>query len=179
METERENAGRYVLLGEIARGACGIIYRARDLEMGRTVALKKFRHERLGAVARERFLREARLAARLDHPGIVPVYGFGLDGEHPFYTMPMLRGRPLSAALREGPAEIGEVLRVGFQVARALRICDGCPVRQQCLDFAVRSGEKDGIWGGTTPEERIRARRARNRHAVRRTWPEAPAARAS
>jgi len=68
---------------------------------------------------------------------------------------------------------------VSKQVSRALRICEGCPVRQQCLDFAVRSGEKDGIWGGTTPEERIRARRARNRHPARRTWQEAPAARAS
>ncbi len=65
------------------------------------------------------------------------------------------------------------------QVARALRICDGCQVRQQCLDFAMRSGEKDGIWGGTTPEDRVRVRRARNRHTVRRTWPEMPTARAS
>ena len=43
------------------------------------------------------------------------------------------------------------------QVTRALRICDGCPVRQQCLDFAMRTGESAGIWGGTTPEERVRA----------------------
>src|ERR1700747_642527 len=56
------------------------------------------------------------------------------------------------------------------QVARAMRICAGCTVRQQCLDFALRSGEKDGIWGGTTPEERIRDRRARNRRPARRAW---------
>jgi WhiB family redox-sensing transcriptional regulator len=49
------------------------------------------------------------------------------------------------------------------QISLALRICAGCAVRQHCLDFAMRSGEKDGIWGGTTPEERIRARRASNR----------------
>ena len=55
-------------------------------------------------------------------------------------------------------------------VARALRVCDGCPVRQQCLDYAMRSGEKDGIWGGTTPEERTRARRARSRRPAIRTW---------
>ncbi|HEX7160124.1 MAG TPA: WhiB family transcriptional regulator [Trebonia sp.] len=65
------------------------------------------------------------------------------------------------------------------QVALALRICAGCAVRQQCLDFAMRSGEKDGIWGGTTPEERIRARRARNRRPARQAWPEAPEMRAS
>jgi WhiB family transcriptional regulator, redox-sensing transcriptional regulator len=68
---------------------------------------------------------------------------------------------------------------VSKQVTRALRICDGCPVRQQCLDFAMQSGEKDGIWGGTTPEERIRARRTRNRRPALRTWPESPEVRAS
>jgi WhiB family redox-sensing transcriptional regulator len=44
------------------------------------------------------------------------------------------------------------------QTARALRVCAGCQVRQECLDFAMRTGEQDGIWGGTTPEERFRAR---------------------
>lgn len=56
------------------------------------------------------------------------------------------------------------------QVSRALLICDGCPVRRQCLDFAMQTGEKDGIWGGTTPEERTRARRARSRRPAIRTW---------
>jgi WhiB family redox-sensing transcriptional regulator len=65
------------------------------------------------------------------------------------------------------------------QVSRALRLCQGCTVRQHCLDFAMQSGEKEGIWGGTTPEERIRARRARNRQPAARTWQEAPEARAS
>ena len=65
------------------------------------------------------------------------------------------------------------------QVERAMRICADCTVRQQCLDFAIRSGEKDGIWGGTTPDERIRVRRARNRRPARRAWQEAPETRAS
>ena len=55
------------------------------------------------------------------------------------------------------------------QVARALRICDGCQVRQQCLEFAMRTGESHGIWGGTTPDDRARARRARTRRAARRS----------
>ena len=57
------------------------------------------------------------------------------------------------------------------QVTRALRICDGCQVRQQCLEFAVRTGESHGIWGGTTPDDRVRARRARTRRASRRPLP--------
>jgi len=44
--------------------------------------------------------------------------------------------------------------------ARACRICAGCPVRRQCLEFAVETGETEGIWGGTTPAERVRARAA-------------------
>jgi WhiB family redox-sensing transcriptional regulator len=54
------------------------------------------------------------------------------------------------------------------QIAQAKRICAGCQVREQCLDFALRNGERDGIWGGATPEDRIRVRRseaARRRYA--------------
>jgi WhiB family transcriptional regulator, redox-sensing transcriptional regulator len=57
------------------------------------------------------------------------------------------------------------------QQAKALRICDRCPVRQECLDFAMQMGEMQGIWGGTTPDERIRTRRRRSRNRV----PAAPA----
>jgi WhiB family redox-sensing transcriptional regulator len=65
------------------------------------------------------------------------------------------------------------------EVSLALRLCQGCTVRQHCLDFAMQSGEKEGIWGGTTPEERIRARRARNRRPGARAWQQAPESRAS
>jgi WhiB family transcriptional regulator, redox-sensing transcriptional regulator len=66
------------------------------------------------------------------------------------------------------------------QVARAQQICAGCQVRQECLDFAMRSGEMHGIWGGTTPEERIRQRReqAARRRRARRSW-QAPDTRAA
>ncbi|MGH3295601.1 MAG: WhiB family transcriptional regulator [Trebonia sp.] len=74
------------------------------------------------------------------------------------------------------PVAVGTA--AGTQVSRALRICQDCTVRQHCLDFAMQSGEKEGIWGGTTPEERVRARRARNRRAAR-SWREAPQSRAS
>src|SRR5436190_8904076 len=65
--------GRYELLEEHARGASGIVYRARDRELDRVVALKALRHEDAGPLGRERFLREARLAASLDHPNIVRI----------------------------------------------------------------------------------------------------------
>ena len=68
----------------------------------------------------------------------------------------------------------------GRQITEARRICAGCRVRQQCLDFAMRTGETHGIWGGTTPEERISARRQRlRRHGTRPSWQQAPGTRAS
>ena len=61
------------------------------------------------------------------------------------------------------------------QIMKARQICAHCQVQRQCLDFAMRTAEADGIWGGTTPEERIRARRARA--AKRRRQAENPRAR--
>jgi WhiB family transcriptional regulator, redox-sensing transcriptional regulator len=73
------------------------------------------------------------------------------------------------------PVAVGAV--ANRQIAKALRICGGCPVRQQCLDFALRAPEPAGVWGGTTPEQRARDRRARARRA--RVPREAAEARAS
>ena len=74
------------------------------------------------------------------------------------------------------PVATGTVAAV--QVRKAQRICAGCGVRQECFDFAMRSGETHGVWGGTTPEERIRVRRQRTR-LVRRSWHQSPATKAS
>jgi len=63
------------------------------------------------------------------------------------------------------PIAVGAV--ANRQTAKAQQICAGCPVRQQCLDFALRTREPVGIWGGTTPEERTRTRRAQQRRPPR------------
>ena len=65
------------------------------------------------------------------------------------------------------------------QVSSALHVCASCAVRQQCLDFAMQMNVPDGIWGGTTPEERIRARRRSMQRTTRRSRQEAPESRAS
>ncbi len=113
-----EDLGRYRLVEEVARGAYGIVYRARDLELDREVALKTLKDPQAGALARERFLREARLAARLDHPNIVRILETGEHAGRPFYTMPFLEGRPLRAPLP--PAEACRLLaKVADGVAHA------------------------------------------------------------
>jgi WhiB family redox-sensing transcriptional regulator len=65
------------------------------------------------------------------------------------------------------------------QVSGALHVCASCPVRDQCLEFAMRTNESHGIWGGTTPEERIRARRRNLRRSARHACQEAQESRAS
>jgi len=89
---------RYQILAEHGRGGLGRVYRARDRELGREVAIK----ELLDPPHRSelRFFREALITARLDHPGIVPVHEAGRwpDGS-PFYTMKLVAGRPLAEIL--------------------------------------------------------------------------------
>lgn len=75
------------------------------------------------------------------------------------------------------PIAVGDVATK--EVARAQRICESCPVKQQCLDFAMQTREPTGIWGGTTPEERIRVLRGRHRRPSHRTAHELSESRAS
>ena len=82
-----------------AQGGLGEVLAARQEELDRTVALKRIRPDRLHDTARRRFLREAAITARLQHPGIVPIYGLGQDDDGPFYTMPFIEGQTLQEAI--------------------------------------------------------------------------------
>ncbi len=105
-EMEREPArrlGDYDLVEELDRGGMGVVWRARHRELGRTVALKMIRG---GAAAGEseivRFRTEAEAVARLEHPGIVPVFELGEVDGVPFFTMPLLTGGSLRRRLDDG-----------------------------------------------------------------------------
>src|SRR5262249_37557282 len=93
--------GRFRTENELGRGGMGVVYRAEDVDIGRKVALKLIRRDQAGfASAKERFCREPAITARLQHPGIVPVYALGADerGE-PYYVMRMIRGVNLHTAV--------------------------------------------------------------------------------
>jgi serine/threonine protein kinase/Tfp pilus assembly protein PilF len=91
----------YRVEGEFARGGMGRILLARDRRLGRTVALKEL-HAQAGPGAPRRFVREALVTARLQHPAIVPVYEAGRwPGGQPFYAMKLVEGRSLDALLRD------------------------------------------------------------------------------
>jgi tRNA A-37 threonylcarbamoyl transferase component Bud32 len=97
--------GDYEILGEIARGGMGVVYKARQHRLNRLVALKMIRSGELSDAAQvKRFYSEAKAAAQLDHPGIVPVYDVGLfNGQH-FYSMAFIAGRSLNESVKqEGP----------------------------------------------------------------------------
>ena len=101
------SAGRYRLLGEIARGGMGSVHRGRDDDLGRDLALKILleRHrDRLDLVGR--FVEEAQICGQLQHPGVVPVYELGtLADRRPFFAMKLVKGRTLADLLAERSAE--------------------------------------------------------------------------
>lgn len=91
--------GDYELLGEIGRGGMGIVFKARQVSLDRIVALKIIRgNGLLGDETVLRFQKEARAAARLQHPGIVHVHDVGADGPFHFFSMEYVEGETLSAA---------------------------------------------------------------------------------
>ena len=113
--------GSYELVRRLGEGGMAQVYLARDVRLGREVAVKVLDvrlAERPGF--RERFLREARVAAALDHPNIVPLYDFG-DTEHLLYlVMPYVSGGNLQDVLRRAPLSSGEVVTYGSQMTDAL-----------------------------------------------------------
>jgi serine/threonine-protein kinase len=115
-------SNRYELTHLIARGGMAQVYRARDRELDRPVALKVlFPELSVDRAFVERFRREAQAAANLSHPNIVPVYDWGEDNGAYFIVMEFIDGRALSAVLREsGSLPAHEVASVGANVAAAL-----------------------------------------------------------
>jgi len=110
-------------LDELGRGAMGVTYRARDLNLDSFVALKIIGAGYAeNAAARERFKREARTAAQLRHPNVASVFHFGeTTSGQCFYAMELVEGETLEALVqREGPLQVDVALDVVAQVARAL-----------------------------------------------------------
>jgi serine/threonine-protein kinase len=114
-------AGRYHLERELGEGGMAVVFLAQDLRHDRKVAVKVLRPDLSAAIGAERFLREIKLAAGLNHPHILPLYDSGQAGELLFYVMPNMEGRSLRERLqRERQLPLSDALAITREVASAL-----------------------------------------------------------
>ena len=158
--------GRYEILGELGRGAMGVVYRARDPIIDRVVALKTINLALTGAALASfeaRFFQEARSAGRLNHPNIVTIYDAGKADGVAYIAMEFLEGTSLREVLDEQPPlSIPRILETIAQIARGLAYAHENGVvhrdikpanvivlknrRPKITDFGIaRLGEADGV----------------------------------
>ncbi|MGB8831486.1 MAG: serine/threonine-protein kinase, partial [Candidatus Sulfotelmatobacter sp.] len=123
-----ERFGRYEVLAELGRGAMGVVYKARDPKINRTVAIKTISMAGQAAEEereyRERFYREAEAAGRISHPGIVTIFDVGEEPEthEPYIVMEYVGGRSLDRLLTEEARKVrlGTALQLARELAEAL-----------------------------------------------------------
>src|SRR5687767_5469020 len=115
-------AGRYSIDRELGRGGMGIVYLAREVHLDRMVAIKLLPPDKAtDPMLREHFVREARLAAKLSHPNIIPIHSVDETGDFVFYVMAFVHGETLAQRVRtRGPLTSSEGARVLREVAWAL-----------------------------------------------------------
>ncbi|MER6670967.1 serine/threonine-protein kinase [Amycolatopsis japonica] len=125
MEEIRRLADRFDLIEPVGGGSMGTVWRARDENLERTVAVKELllphgAGEQKADEAKNRALREARIAARLVHPHAITVFGVIDEQDRPWIIMEYLPSTSLAEKLREGPMEVDDVIRLGIQLCSAL-----------------------------------------------------------
>ena len=111
-------ANRYRIDAQLGEGGMGVVYRAHDTVLDRSVAIKTVSAAMLGDESAQRLLREAQAAARLTHPNVVGVYDVVEDGHSRFIVMEYVDGQPLAALL---PLDIARTREIGVQISRGLQ----------------------------------------------------------
>jgi serine/threonine protein kinase/tetratricopeptide (TPR) repeat protein len=124
-----EKLGSFEILAVLGAGGFGEVYRAKDLKLGREVALKVLRGELSRDPERlRRFEREARAASALNHPNIVTVHDVGTCDSTPFMVMELVEGETLREVLSRGPLAPAELLRIAGQMADGLAKAHGAGI---------------------------------------------------
>lgn len=176
----RALAPQFALEREVGRGGMGVVYRAQDTVLHRPVAVKVLLPEKATAVSVERFLREARLLARLRHPSIVSIHQAGQAGEFLYFAMDLVDGESLDRRLQRGPLAPAAVRALARDLLSALAAAHAAGIihrdvkpgniflqgdRALLADFGIAWVESDttltlpGITPGTlafvAPEQRL------------------------
>ncbi|MBI3856494.1 MAG: serine/threonine protein kinase [Planctomycetes bacterium] len=114
--------GKYQVLGSIGRGGMGEVFKAYQPDLHRHVAIKTLLSgEQASEEFLQRFQREARMAAKLSHPNIVPIYDIGAEGKLHYIVMEYVEGRSLKQLLEEKKLDPEKSLRIALTIARALQ----------------------------------------------------------
>ena len=114
--------GDYEILSTIARGGMGVVYKAKQLSLNRLVALKMILSGEFASQQEiDRFYSEAKSAALLDHPGIVPIFEVGEHNGRHFFSMTYVEGLSLDAKLNDGPLDPLEATKTMFEIAQAVQ----------------------------------------------------------
>jgi eukaryotic-like serine/threonine-protein kinase len=116
-----QTLGHYRILRQLGSGGMGLVYEAEDTKLGRRVALKFLQDTSTkNAATMERFLREARSASALNHPGICIIHAIEENEGQTFIAMELLEGQSLDKVLARGPLPISRVISIGIDIADAL-----------------------------------------------------------
>jgi len=168
-------AGRFVIVGFVAAGGMGVVYKAQDVDLNRFVALKFLAGRNSDVQSQAALRHEAQAASALNHPYICTIYEVGQDAGRSFIAMEFVEGETLKKKLTHGPLEIDVILALGIEVAEGLEAAHSAGVfhkdikpanifitprgHAKILDFGIAAGSRVGQPAGSADESRGSARR--------------------
>src|SRR5216117_2970396 len=113
--------GNYRIDSKLGQGGMGVVYKATDIDLERIVAIKTL----LGEADEEavaRFMREAKAVSRLQHPTVVTIYHFGVEGETRYIVMEYVEGKTLKAMINKRPMNLRELCDIAIETAQGLGV---------------------------------------------------------